>query len=98
MFTHLSFHGRPVGIRLNRGLFRTVHMLFTPLALERTTGQQMVNDVLDWLYDGRVEAVSADRNSRNAAVSSELSEHYWQCYWEADGDYDKFLDLFMNTR
>jgi hypothetical protein len=99
MFTHLSFHGRPVGIRLNRGLFRTVHMLFTPLALERTTGQQMVNDVLDWLYDGRFEAVSADRSSRNAAAASEsdLAERYWRCYWEADGDYDKFLELFKNT-
>lgn len=97
MFSYLSFHGRPVGIRLNRGLFRTVHMLFTPLALERTVGQQMVNGVLDWLYEGRVEAASADRNSRNAAAASDLAERYWQCYWEADGDYEKFLELFMNA-
>ena len=97
MFAHLSFHGRPVGIRLNRGLFRTVHMLFTPLALERSTGQQMVNSVLDWLYEGRVQAASADRGSRNAAVASELADRYWKCYWEADGDYERFLELFKNA-
>ena len=97
MFTYLSFHGRPVGIRLNRGLFRTVHMLFTPHALEPVTAQQMVNGVLGWLYDGRVEAVSAAKSPRNTALASDLANRYWQCYWEADGDYDRFLELFMNA-
>jgi hypothetical protein len=97
MFSELSFHGRPVGIRLNRGLFRTVHMLFTPLAMERNSGQKMVNGVLDWLYEGRVQAASADRGSRNAAVASDLADRYWQCYWEADGDYERFLELFRNA-
>ena len=96
-FSHLSFHGRPVGIRLNRGLFRTVHMLFTPHALEPTTAQVMVNGVLDWLWAGRVEAAVAERSSRDAAVASELGERFWQCYWEADGDYDRFLELYMNS-
>jgi len=47
----LSFEGLPVMVRLDRGLFRTVHSNFTPLALEETTGQQMVDSVLSWLYE-----------------------------------------------
>jgi hypothetical protein len=51
MFSWLSFEGRPVMHRLDRGYFRTVHSLFTPLALEATTAQVMVDSVLNWLYD-----------------------------------------------
>jgi len=46
-----DFHGKPVMHRLDRELFRSVHSNFTPLALEETTGQQMVDSVLNWLYD-----------------------------------------------
>lgn len=45
-----SFDGRPVAHRLNRGYFRTVHSLFTPLAMEQVTAQQWVNNVMDFLY------------------------------------------------
>ena len=45
------YYGRPVMHRLDRGLFRSVHSVFTPLALEETTGRQMVDSVLNWLYD-----------------------------------------------
>ncbi len=48
-----SFHGRPVAIRLNRGLFRTVSWLFTPMAFDTLTMQPVVNEVFNWLYDGR---------------------------------------------
>jgi len=51
MFSWLSFEGLPVMHRLDRGYFRTVHSLFTPLALEPTTAQVMVDSVLNWLYD-----------------------------------------------
>jgi hypothetical protein len=47
----LSFEGLPVMVRLDRGIFRTVHSNFTPLALEETAGQQMVDSVLSWLYE-----------------------------------------------
>jgi hypothetical protein len=47
----LSFEGAPVMHRLDRGSFRTVHSLFTPLALEASTAQVMVDSVLNWLYD-----------------------------------------------
>jgi len=46
-----DYHGKPVMHRLDRGLFRSVHSNFTPLALEETTGQQMVDSVLNWLYE-----------------------------------------------
>jgi len=49
--TTRHYHGQPVMHRLDRGLFRSVHSVFTPLALEETTGQQMIDSVLNWLYD-----------------------------------------------
>jgi len=97
IFRRLSFHGRPVGIRLNRGLFRTVHFLFTPMALEQTGAQEITNNVLNWLYDGRVELSSAGKFAKNDAVASELADRYWRCYWEADGDADRFYELYMNA-
>ncbi|MCX6835051.1 MAG: hypothetical protein NTW07_07955 [candidate division Zixibacteria bacterium] len=93
----LSFHGRPVGIRLNRGLFRTVHFLFSPMAMEQVKAQEMVNGVLSWLYDGRVVLSPGERDTRQQALSSELSDRYWKCYWEADGDRDKFFELLKNA-
>jgi hypothetical protein len=46
-----DFHGRPVMVRVEREDFRSVHSVFTPLALDETTGQQMVDSVLNWLYE-----------------------------------------------
>jgi hypothetical protein len=97
LLTSLSFHGRPVGVRLNRGLFRTVHLMFSPLPLEPTTGQQMVNGVMDWLYDGRVEMSSGGRADNHAALSSDLEDRYWQCYWNANGDRETFYELLKNA-
>jgi hypothetical protein len=97
IITSLSFHGRPVGIRLNRGLFRTVHFLFSSLALEQNSAQEMLNGVLNWLYDGRIVLSPGERDTRQQALASELSDRYWKCYWEANGDKDKFRELFMNA-
>jgi hypothetical protein len=97
IYTDLSFHGRPVGIRLNRGLFRTVHYMFTPLALEPTSGQQMLNGVMNWLYDGRLDAAAAKRSNSHAVLSADLDNIYWKCYWEANGDKDLFYDLLENA-
>jgi hypothetical protein len=95
--TELSFNGRPVGIRLNRGLFRTVHFLFTPLALEEASGQVMINEVLNWLYDGRVELTPSDREPRQRAIASDMESVYWQCYWNAHGDRDRFVQLLTTS-
>lgn len=48
--TARHYHDQPVMHRLEREDYRTVHSLFTPQALEETTGQQMVDSVLNWLY------------------------------------------------
>jgi hypothetical protein len=55
----LSFDGRPVMIRLDKGKFRTTHSLFTPLALEATSGQKLVDAVLSWLYEKYLPSNSA---------------------------------------
>ena len=92
-----SYHGRPVGIRLNRGLFRTVHFLFSTLSLETTTATQIINSQLNWLYDGRVELSPSNRNTSQQAVSSYLSQVYWDCYWKANGDHDRFYQLLREA-
>ncbi|MCX6834369.1 MAG: hypothetical protein NTW07_04425 [candidate division Zixibacteria bacterium] len=46
-----TYDGLPVMVRLDRGIFRTVHSNFTPISLEETSGQQMVDSVLSWLYE-----------------------------------------------
>lgn len=47
----LSFHDRPVAVRLNRGVYRTASSLFTPVALKQPAGQQFVNRLMDWLIE-----------------------------------------------
>jgi len=72
------FHGRPVGHRLATSLFKTVHFNFTPLAMEQSTMQVVVDSVLNWLYDptlgqGDGQAVSENRYP-DARVRVSLAE------------------------
>jgi len=67
----LSFQGRPVMFRLDRGLFRSVQSLFTPIAIEQTTAQVMVDSVLDWLYDGSTDTRIAGRPEGNPSLTRE---------------------------
>ena len=46
-----AFQGSPVGHRYNAGVFKTVHWSFTPLAMDTIPMQQVMNRVLDWLYE-----------------------------------------------
>ncbi len=55
------YHGQPVMHRVERELFRSVHSVFTPLALEETTGQQMVDSVLTWLYERWLPVHTSDK-------------------------------------
>ncbi len=48
-----SYEGRSVMHRMDFGFYRTVYALFSPMAFEQTTAREMVNSVLDWLYEGR---------------------------------------------
>jgi len=101
IYSSLSFQGRPVGIRMNRGLFRTVHWLFTPIALEQAAAQVAINHTLDWLWDGRagLELTAAGKrgDAAGAALADELGSVYWKCYWEADGDAERFYELLMEA-
>jgi len=45
-----SYNGRPVMHRLERERFRTVHSLFTPMALEAASAQELVDVALDYLF------------------------------------------------
>jgi hypothetical protein len=52
--------------RLERDNFRTVHSLFTPMALESTCAQSLVNSVLDYLFylDAESPPPPASRSDR----------------------------------
>jgi hypothetical protein len=94
----LSYNGRPVGIRLNRGLFKTVHFLFTPMAMKIDGAHKITNNVMNWLYDGRyIASSSAKQSGQSAALAEDLGSKYWECYWQADGDKDKFYELLQNA-
>ncbi len=69
-----SFHGRPVAHRLETSLFRTVHFMFTPLAIETDSMQVVVNLVLDWLYDPSVGATINEVRYHDAPVRMSVSE------------------------
>ena len=94
-----SYNGRPVAHRLNRGMFRTVHWLFTPMPFDTTTMQVTVNNVLDWLWDGQnydqtALLTSGGREGAQArATAAKLRERYWDAYWQANGDKDEFHRL-----
>jgi hypothetical protein len=98
LFRNLSFHGRPVAIRLNRGLFRTVHFMFSPLAMKNEQAKELTIEVLNWLYDGRSTLFNtAKRSGEEAALADDLGSRYWDAYWQADGDREKFYELLKNA-
>lgn len=68
-----SYDGLPVMHRLDRGTFRTVHSCFTPISLEETTAQQMIDSVLTWLYEKWLpgDAGSLPVRSRSAPTRSD---------------------------
>ncbi len=86
-----SFHGRPVAHRLNGGLFRTMHWLFTPLSIKEPACQQIVNSVFDWLYPIRQdnEASAADKG---VYTREELAKRYWDTSDRASSG-KEFLDM-----
>lgn len=88
-----NYNDKPVMHRLDRGLFRTVHSNFTPLALEETTAQQMVDSVLNWLYLGSNKTSQRqDQPNRESLKANDyewLSSWYtnWQQEFQASGVY-----------
>jgi len=95
-----TFSGHPVAHRLNRGLFRTAHWLFSPQVLDQSTALPVTFKLLDWLYDGRYvfsgegSAASMDMTDvKNPASIPVLHDKYWNAWWNANGDRDEFYRL-----
>lgn len=86
IYPELSFQGNPVMHCLDRGTSRTVHGMFTPLALDATDAQLMVNAVLDWLYEPWI--ISTSQSPRQylptlKSTSVDLRSNYleWRQEW-----------------
>jgi hypothetical protein len=70
-----SFNGRPVAHRLTTSLFKTVHFNFTPLAIDSTQMQVVVDSVLNWLYDPTLGSSSvSDGRYPEAQVKVSVAE------------------------
>ena len=86
IYPELSLQGNPVMHRLDRSLFRSVHGLFTPLALDSTDAQLMVNAVLTWLREPWTLGMAAwARHDPSVTTSSQadLRSRYlkWRREW-----------------
>jgi hypothetical protein len=90
IYPELSFEGFPVMHRLDRGAFRTIHANFTPLSLESTCAQGLVDAVLDWLLLPRMPGGSRlSVNDNRVASDSDFDVRRWYLDWRnrnADGD------------
>ncbi len=77
-----NFEGAPFAHRYNSGLFKTVHMCFTPYALKQGPElQQLFDDVMNFLYDpATIEPVSEIRYPGSAVKLSveEQRARYWK--------------------
>lgn len=76
-----SFEGSPVGHSYNSGVYKTVHWSFTTLAMDTIPMQQVLNNVLDWLYEPNLfQPVSKVRYSdAKAPISiSTARKQYWE--------------------
>ncbi|RME23979.1 MAG: hypothetical protein D6800_09175 [Candidatus Zixiibacteriota bacterium] len=81
-----SFEGRPVMIRYNTGLFRTAHSLFGPYGFDDAQYQQLIESMLEWLFNGRIgqgstsiaEMLKPDPTAPDPAYSKRLIDQYWE--------------------
>ena len=76
-----NMEGKPVEIRQASTAFRTVHFNFTPLAIDSLQMQMVVNNVLDWLYEGYTSPVADGMRYPDAPrmiSPSDARERYWR--------------------
>jgi len=67
----IDFEGLPVMHRLDRGLFRSAQSLFTPMAFEESAMEQMLDTMLNWLYDGFTGLSPSTPTSLRPALSAD---------------------------
>ena len=69
--------GSPCGHRFNTSLFRTVYLSFTPLVMKQPETQELVENILTWLYDpnlGQKASVVKVNRYPDAAVKISIDE------------------------
>lgn len=76
-----NFSGRPVMCRLDRGAFRSVHSLFTPLSLDAADARHLVDSVLNYL----IEPYFTLKSDRFRFETVEPRELYFERLDEAAG-------------
>ncbi len=97
-----TFAGRPVAHRLNRGLFRSAHWLFTPMPFVQEEVLPVVFNMLDWLYDGRLvfdassgAAIVNTEGVANPMTVQQARDRFWKAYDGAQGDTEEFYRLYL---
>lgn len=100
IYPELSFDGFPVMHRIDRGTFRTVHANFTPLSLESTCAQGVIDAVLDWLLLPRLQSESRlPAFERSATSNSALDLRGWYLDWRSrSADSDKEDSAWLSEK
>jgi len=95
-----TFQGNPVGQRLGTNLYRTVHFNFSPIPMDQTSMQVVVNRIFDWLYDPTLsdleQPVGASRygDGRVHISLSDAQERYRQRMQQLDNMLSEENNLF----
>ena len=69
-----NFDGTPVAHRLDRGIFRTVHFCFTPLAMDPVPMQEVINQVFDFLFSSEQFGSPSSIRYPGAKAETSVSE------------------------
>ncbi len=91
-----TFHGRPVAHRLTTSLFKTAHFNFTPLGMDSTRMQVVVDSLLNWLYDPTLgtKQVVVDNRYPDAPVKVTV-EQARENYRAREEEYRKQHELML---
>ena len=66
--TQFSYEGSPVAFRYGTSLFRTAFFCFTPLAMEDSSMQVVIDSIMAYLYDENLVAPAAINRYPNAEI------------------------------
>ncbi len=83
-----TIDGTPVAHRYETNLFRTVWFQFTPLPIDSLVMQEVVNDVLDWLYDPDLSGSTVSEKRYPDAVTKISLDEAYDFVRERDARYE----------
>jgi hypothetical protein len=69
-----NYQGSPVAHRLNAGIYRTAHFCFTPLAMDSIPMQQVLNGILEWLYEPDILAPPTEMRYSGSKVALPMAQ------------------------